>query len=72
MTCDPIDHAGFAARGQTRVRGRRGRAVAQLITSAALMLSIAVAATAVSIGIAHADGIATDTEKQNARVAVGL
>jgi hypothetical protein len=32
--------------------------MAQLITSVALMLSIAVAATAVSIGIAHAGGVA--------------
>jgi hypothetical protein len=71
MTHDPIAQAGFAARGRTRVRGRRGRVVAQLITSVALVLSIAVAATAVSIGIAHADGIAAGTGKQNARLAVG-
>jgi hypothetical protein len=37
--------------------------VAQLITSVALVLSIAVAATAVTIGIAHAGGIASCTVK---------
>ena len=58
MTPDPIDQAGFAPRNHIRVRGRRSRMVAQLITSVALVLSIAVAATAATIGIAHAGGIA--------------
>jgi hypothetical protein len=72
MRTDRIDQAGFAPRSRTRVHGRRRMMVAQLITSAALVLSIAVAATAVSIGIAHADGIATGTEDQNARIAAAI
>ena len=44
MTLDGIDQAGFAPRNHARVR--RSRMMAQLITSVALMLSIAVAATA--------------------------
>jgi hypothetical protein len=54
MTLDGIDQAGFAPHSHVRVR--RSSMMAQLITSVALMLSIAVAATAVSIGIAHACG----------------
>ena len=42
---------------------RRSTMMAQLITSVALMLSIAVAATAVSIGIAHASGGAAGIAK---------
>jgi hypothetical protein len=61
MRLDGIDQAGFALRSHTRVR--RSRMMAQLITSVALMLSIAVAATAVSIGIAHAGGVVTGTVK---------
>jgi hypothetical protein len=61
MTLDRIDQAGFAPRSPARVR--RGRMMAQLITSVALVLSIAVAATAVSIGIADAGGIATGAVK---------
>ena len=63
MPPDPIDQAGFAPRNHIRARGRRSRMVAQLITSVALVLSIAVAATAVTIGIAHADGIVSCTVK---------
>ena len=61
MTPDPVDQAGFAPRSHIRGRGRRSRMVAQLITSVALVLSIAVTATAVTIGIAHAGGIASCT-----------
>ena len=61
MTLARIDQAGFAPRSHTRVRGRRSRMVAQLITSVALVLSIAVTATAVTFGIAHAGGIASCT-----------
>ena len=63
MTPDSIDQAGFAPRNHARVRGRRSRMLAQLVTSVALVLSIAVAATAVTIGIAHAVGIASCTVK---------
>ena len=59
MTLEGIDQAGFAPRSHACVR--RSRMIAQLITSVALMLSIAVAATAVSIGIAHARGVAAGT-----------
>jgi len=59
MTPDPIDQAGFAPRNHIRVRGRRSRMVAQLIASVALVLSIAVAATAATIGIAHAGSVAS-------------
>ena len=59
MTLEGIDQAGFAPRSHARVR--RSTMMAQLITSVALMLSIAVAATAVSIGIAHARGVAAGT-----------
>jgi hypothetical protein len=69
MMIDRNDQAGFAPRSRARVRGRRRMMVAQLITTVALVLSIAVAVTAVSIGIAHADGIVSGTEDQNARVA---
>jgi hypothetical protein len=58
---DQIDQAGFAPRSHARVR--RSTMMAQLITSVALMLSIAVAATAVSIGIAHAGGGAAGIAK---------
>jgi hypothetical protein len=56
MRLDGADQNGFALRSHACVR--RSRMMAQLITSVALMLSIAVAATAVSIGIAHAGGVA--------------
>ena len=59
MRLDGIDQVGFAPRSPARVR--RNTMMAQLITSVALMLSIAVAATAVSIGIAHAGGVAAGT-----------
>ncbi|HEX4557248.1 MAG TPA: hypothetical protein VH249_24885 [Xanthobacteraceae bacterium] len=61
MRLDGIDQAGFAPRSHARVR--RNMMMAQLITSLALMLSIAVAATAVSIGIAHAGGVVAATVK---------
>jgi hypothetical protein len=72
MRIDRIDQAGFAPHNRTRVRGRHRMMVAQLITTAALVLSIAVAATVVSIGIAHAEGIATGAEDQNARIAAAI
>jgi hypothetical protein len=50
---DGIESNGFAPGRHVRARGRRSAMLAQLITSLALMLSIAVAATA-SIGIARA------------------
>jgi hypothetical protein len=70
MTLDRIDRPGFAPRRHQR--SHECSMVAQLITTVALVLSIAVAATAVSIGIAHADGIVATAEDQNAQAAVLL
>ena len=53
MTPDMIELIGFAPR--PHVRTRHAAAIAQVITLLALVLSIAVAATAVTIGIARAD-----------------
>jgi hypothetical protein len=72
MTFDRIDRTGFTSPRSVRARGHRCTAVAQLIASAALVLSIAVAATAVSIGIARADGLAAVAEDSGAHVAVLL
>src|SRR5215469_9434522 len=72
MTFDRIDRTGFASPRSVRTRGHRCTAVAQLITSAALVLSIGVAATAVSIGIALADGFPAVAEDSGAPVAVLL
>jgi hypothetical protein len=69
MTLDRIDRMGFAPHRCERVHGHRSTAVAQLITSAALVLSIAIAATAVSIGIARADGLAAVADDPNAHIA---
>jgi hypothetical protein len=71
MTFDRNDRAGFAPhRGDCR-RGRRSTAVAQLITSAALALSITVAVTAVTLGIARADGPVAVAQDSSAHMAIG-
>ncbi len=70
MTSDRNDRTGFAPHRCERRHGRRSTAFAQLITSAALALSIAVAATAVSMGIARADGIVAVAHDSIANVAV--
>jgi hypothetical protein len=70
MTSDSIDRTGFAPPRSVRTRGHRSTAVAQLITSAALVLSIAVTATVVSVGIARADGFPAVTEDSTTHVAV--
>jgi hypothetical protein len=72
MTLDRIDRTGFAPRRHECVHGRRSTVVAQLITTVSLVLSIAVAATAVSIGIARADGLAAVAEDPNAHIAILL
>jgi len=72
MTLDRIDRTGFAPPPCERAHGHRSTAVAQLIASAALVLSIGVAATAVSIGIARADGLTAVAEDSSANVAVLL
>jgi hypothetical protein len=70
MTFDRIDRTGFAPPRSVRTRGHRCTAVAQLITSVALALSIVVSATAVSIGIARADGFPAVAEDATTHVAV--
>ncbi len=70
MTSEGIDRTGFAPRCRER-HGRRSTAFAQLITSAALMLSIAVAATAVTLGIARADGLVAVARDSSSHIATG-
>jgi hypothetical protein len=72
MAYDSVDHAGFAPPRRVRTGRRRSTAVAQLITSIALVASIAVAATAVSMGIARADGFPAVAEDSSTHVAVLL
>jgi hypothetical protein len=72
MTFDRIDHTGFTPPPCARAHGHRSSALAQLLTSAALVLSIAIAATAVSVGIARADGLTAVAEDTGTHVAVLL
>jgi hypothetical protein len=56
MTSTLFDRIGFSHPIQRdRALTRRNRAFAELITTAALLVSLAIAVTAVSIGIARAD-----------------
>jgi hypothetical protein len=71
MTFDRTDRTGFAPHRCERGQGRRSTMLAQLVTSTALVLSIAVAATAVSIGIARADGLVAVAGDSSTHVAVG-
>ena len=59
-----IDRVGFQTPG-SRAQKKRRLAFAELIMSAALVLCIAVAATAVSIGIARADTLGTAASDDN-------
>ena len=70
MTSDRIDRTGFAPHQGARRQGRRSTALAQLVTSAALALSLAVAVTAVSMGIARADGVVAVAKDSSAHVAI--
>jgi hypothetical protein len=70
MTFDRNDPADFAPHRCERRLGRRSSAFAQLITSGALALSIAVAVTAVSMGIARADGLVAVANDSIVHVAV--
>ena len=72
MSFDRIDRTGFASPRSVRTRGHRGTALAQLITSVALVVSIAVCAAAVSIGIARAEGFPAAAQDSGAHVAVLL
>jgi hypothetical protein len=68
MTTDRIERTGFAPHAGERVRGRHGNILAQLIAAVALVMSIAVAATVVTIGIARADGFGAVISRQIERV----
>jgi len=70
MRFDRTDRTGFAPPRSVRTRGHRCTAVAQLVTSVALVVSIAIAATAVSIGIARADGFPAVAEDSTTHVAI--
>ena len=72
MTFDRTDRTGFAPPRGVRTGGHRCTAVAQLITSVALVVSIAVAATAVTMGIARADSFPAVAEDSSTHVAVLL
>jgi len=62
MTGTLTDRVGFSHPIQReRARKRRNRAFAELITTAALVVSLAVAVTAVSIGIARAGTLGGET-----------
>ena len=69
MTLDTTDRTGFAPRREMQAQGRRATMIAQFITSLALVLSIAVAVTAVSIGIARADTLSGAAEDLHSRLA---
>ncbi len=71
MRFNRIDHAGFAPHRGGPPHRRRSIAVAQLVASMALALSITVAATAVTIGIARADGVVAIAQDSSAHVAAG-
>ena len=70
MTLDHIDRTGFSTRPYVRTQGHRSAAVAQLVASAALVFSIGIAVTAVSIGIARADGIAATAYDPGTHLAI--
>src|SRR5712691_1233423 len=72
MTIDRIDRAGFAPPGHERIRGRHSNILAQLIATVALALSIAVAATVVTLGIARAEGLSPGGDDASARLAVAI
>ena len=70
ITTDEADRTGFAAHRCGRAHARGSTAVAQLIASAALVVSIAVAATVVSIGIVRAGAHPTGAQPAHLDVAV--
>ena len=63
MSADPIDQVGFHRARRARPLTPRKLAFAELIAAAALVLSIAIAATAVSMEIARADLLAPRAEQ---------
>ena len=73
VTRKPMRSAGFMAPAD-RTLGSEHRtvAVAQLIASLALILSTAVAATVVSIGIAHADVVGNVIDNEGGLFAIAL
>jgi hypothetical protein len=68
MTKNLMDRVGFSNPiDRTRAHARRKRAFAELITTAALAVSLAVAVTAVSLGIARADTLGVTIEHSSVR-----
>jgi hypothetical protein len=67
-----IDRTGFAPHCDERVHGRHCNILAQLIATVALVMSIAVAATAVTIGIARAETLSPAAADPNAHLAVAI
>lgn len=67
MSPETTGHTGFGMRPGQRAHGRRSHLIVELIATVALVLSIMVAMTAVSMGIARSDApalaaIATRTD----------
>ena len=68
MTKNLIDLVGFSNPiDRTRAHARRTRAFAELITTAALAVSLAIAVTAVSIEFARADTLGVTIEHSSVR-----
>ena len=72
MTANRIDRTGFAPHADERVRGRHSNILAQLIATVALVMSIAVTATVVTIGIARADALGAAADDPTAHLAVAI
>ena len=68
MTRNLIDRVGFSHPIQREwARKRRHRAFAELIMTAALAVSLAIAVTAVAIGIARADTLGATSQVSSVR-----
>ena len=72
MRPESIDHTGFAPRRHACAQGRRSAVIVEAMTSLALVLSLFVAVTAVTIGIARADGLAATAKEPHARIAAAI
>src|SRR5262245_48928692 len=73
MSVFELNRIGFAQpTGRERARTRWKSALTHLITFAALIAAIGVAAAAVSVGIARADALATISDDPAASVALAI
>jgi hypothetical protein len=69
----PLPSAGFASpAGRTLGAGRRNAVFAELMTTVALAISILVAATVVSIGVARADVASNVIDNEGSVFALAL